>query len=64
MLNHDAATQKRFIFHWLDGKDETLEGVDPKDAFQKAGYGNGAIKALDWIESVDETPMIEEEACS
>ncbi len=38
----------QFKIHWLDGKTETVEGVDFKDAFTRAGYGAGAVKAIDF----------------
>ena len=39
----------KYTFFWLDGKKEVLEGTTPADALTKAGYGNGAIKALDFF---------------
>lgn len=41
---------KKFILHWLDGKDEIIEGYSISDAFMKAGYGSGALRALDYYE--------------
>ena len=43
---------KTFILHWLGGKKEEVKGLDIADAFRKAGYGGGAIRALDWYEEV------------
>jgi hypothetical protein len=43
---------KTFILHWLNGKKEEVKGLDIADAFRKAGYGGGAIRALDWYEEV------------
>lgn len=43
---------KQFKLHWLDGKIELVEGIDIADAFSKAGYGAGAIRALDYFEEV------------
>ena len=37
-----------YTFYWLDGTREVLEGSSPEDALNKAGYGFGAIKALDF----------------
>ena len=37
-----------FTFFWLDGTREVLEGNSPADAANKAGYGAGAIHALDF----------------
>lgn len=43
---------KQFILHWLDGKKETITGTGIKDAFTKAGYGAGAVAAVDHFETV------------
>lgn len=43
---------KSFVFHWLHGKAETLRGDDPADALNRAGYGPGALAALDYYETV------------
>ena len=48
----DKFRLKTFRFHWLGGKVETAKGFDVADAFRKAGYGGGAIRALDWVEEV------------
>lgn len=42
----------KFILHWLDGKVEEVEGNSISDAFTRAGYGAGAIRALDWYDIV------------
>ena len=42
---------KKFRLYWLDGKTEVVEGSDIADAFSKAGYGGGAIQALDFYEN-------------
>jgi hypothetical protein len=39
-----------YIFHWRDGKDETLIGDTAADALNRAGYGRGAVAALDYYE--------------
>ena len=42
---------KTFILHWLDGSTEEVIGTDIANAFARAGYGGGAINALDhWEE--------------
>lgn len=41
---------KEFVFHWLDGKEETVFGATISDAFMMAGYVGGAIAALDYYE--------------
>jgi hypothetical protein len=39
---------KKFRLYWLDGKTEVVEGATITEAFTNAGYGNGALKALDF----------------
>lgn len=41
-----------YKLHWLDGKVETVKGNSIADAFTRAGYGAGAMRALDWHEEV------------
>ena len=48
----------KFTFYWLDGKCEVLEGDAPEHALEKAGYGNGAIKALDFFARGDNKEYI------
>ena len=43
---------KTYILHWLDGTTEEIEGNSISDAFTRAGYGAGALKALDYYEEV------------
>ena len=37
-----------FTFYWRSGQREVLEGDTPEDAANQAGYGAGAIRALDF----------------
>lgn len=37
------------IIYWLDGKKTEIKGKDEIDAFSRAGYGGGAIRAIDFI---------------
>ena len=41
---------RTFVLYWLDGKVEEIQGYSIADAFSRAGYGNGAIRALDYWE--------------
>lgn len=50
-----------FKLHWLDGKTEKAEGDSIADAFMKAGYSAGAIKALDYYEEIKSGDMEKEE---
>ena len=46
-------TEKRkFKLHWKDGIEEIFEGTDIADAFNHAGYGAGALSALDYYEEI------------
>lgn len=42
--------EKTFLLHWLDGKTTEVHGYDIAHAFSMAGYGGGAIRALDYYE--------------
>lgn len=44
---------KKYRLHWLDGSTEVVTGYSISDAFMKAGYGGGAIYALDYYEEVE-----------
>ena len=46
---------KTFVLHWLDGTAERVSGPSIETAFALAGYGGGAINALDYYEEVDDT---------
>lgn len=37
-----------FTLYWRDGKREIVKGTDIADAMTHAGYGHGALKALDF----------------
>jgi hypothetical protein len=39
---------KQFTFYWDGGTREVFEGISASDALNKAGYGHGSIKALDF----------------
>jgi len=39
---------KEFTYFWLTGEKEVLRGNDVADALNKAGYGQGALRALDF----------------
>lgn len=43
----------KFTYYWLTGKREVLEGKDTADALNKAGYGGGALRALDFYQEGD-----------
>ena len=56
LLNNTApltAKKKEFTVFWRDGKREVQPGDTIADAFNKAGYGAGALGALDFYEPGD-----------
>jgi len=42
---------KTYILYWKDGKMEKVKGNNPADAMNQAGYGSGALRALDFYAS-------------
>jgi hypothetical protein len=45
---------KLFTVFWRDGSRKILKGVSVEDAFNRAGYGNGSLRAVDFYkEGVD-----------
>lgn len=44
---------EKFTIWWRDGTRSVIEGVSIDDAFTKAGYGAGAVKAVDWYDRGD-----------
>jgi hypothetical protein len=48
----ESLEMNQFILHWLDGKTEVIEGNSIEDAFNRAGIGAGALRALDYYEMV------------
>lgn len=45
---------KTFTVFWLDGKREVLQGKDGADSFNRAGYGHGALGAVDFVSNGDD----------
>lgn len=43
---------KKFIFYWLDGTVNVVEGTNVSDAFMRLGYGLGAINALNYYKEI------------
>lgn len=44
---------KKFKLFWLDGKTEEVTGETIANAFNRAGYGSGALGALDYWKEVE-----------
>lgn len=42
---------KKFRLYWGNGKTEVVEGSDFANAVTKAGYGAGAMRALDFYDN-------------
>lgn len=47
---------KRFRLHWRGGKTEEVIGPEIASAMNNAGYGGGAVRALDWYEEIHDVP--------
>lgn len=45
---------RSFTFFWLTGQREVFKGTTPADALNKAGYGHGALGALDFFADGDD----------
>lgn len=41
---------RSFVLYWLTGKAEIVKGNNIGDAFNKAGYSSGALRALDFYD--------------
>lgn len=48
----------KFTLYWLSGRTEVVEGTDIADAVRKAGYGGGALRALDYYQKGDTTTQV------
>lgn len=46
-------SKKVYTFYWLSGKREVLPGSNPAQCLNNAGYGNGALRALDFYAAGD-----------
>lgn len=44
----------KFVLYWLSGSHEVVDGNDIADAFSRAGYGAGAMRALDFYQEGEE----------
>lgn len=48
ICSYKILSEREFTFFWIGGDRETLVGTSPSDALNKAGYGQGAMKSLDF----------------
>ena len=42
-----------YTVFWRDGKSELMEGANITDAIRNSGYGNGALRAIDFYTEGD-----------
>lgn len=47
-----------YTFYWLTGDKDILSGYDPADALNNAGYGAGALRALDFYKAGDNNEYV------
>lgn len=45
------SANKKFTIYWKDGSRKVITGVTMEDAFTAAGYGAGAVAAIDWYDN-------------
>jgi hypothetical protein len=43
---------KNYILFWIGGKSESISGNSFDHAFLRAGYGAGALRALDYYKEI------------
>ena len=53
-LEEENKSIKAYELHWLTGEVEIVGGTNIADAFMKAGYGAGALRALDYYRRIGE----------
>ena len=51
---------KKYKLYWLSAEPQIVEGANIVDAFTKAGYSAGAVRALDWFEEIKEEQIDDE----
>lgn len=44
----ETKTKSKFTFYWRTGQRDAFEGYGPADALNRAGFGGGAVRALDF----------------
>lgn len=49
--------EKTFKLYWSTGDPDVIHGYDIADAIRKAGYGDGAMGAIDYWEEVKDQPQ-------
>lgn len=54
MTDEGMLPLRHFRFHWRSGEVEDADGYDIADAFRRAGYGGGTLRALDYWEEISD----------
>ena len=54
MTTPNTTQTMNYTFYWLTGRREVLQGSDPANALNRAGYGGGAVRALDFYAEGDD----------
>ena len=44
--------ERVFRLHWIGGQTEEIKGPSLAEAMTQAGYGAGAVRALDYFEDI------------
>ena len=44
-------SMNKYIIYWRSGESQLVEGRDIADAFTRAGYGAGALRAVDFYDA-------------
>lgn len=53
-----AKVENKFTVYWIHGQREVLTGNTIEEAFTSAGYGNGALRAVDFYMPGDCTKYV------
>jgi rRNA maturation protein Nop10 len=52
-FSSEIVSEVAFKIHWYDKKESVIHGFDIEDAFRKAGYGGGILRAIDYWEKIE-----------
>lgn len=52
VVEKQGGSMSTYVFHWKNGTTDTLDGDDAVNALNRAGFGPGALTALDYYEQV------------
>ena len=51
LISEDETNLEYFTLYWVHGDRNVIKGQSIEDAFTRAGYGHGAVPALDWYDN-------------